>query len=131
MKKLKMNTKITQSGQALVTLIVFAAVASMILTGAVAVSLETTRATSGATLGQETKAIAEAAANSAILRLVRDPSYTGETMTIGNGTATIVVSGSTTKTITINAVNGSYRRQLQVIGSYTNNVFSVTSWIEI
>lgn len=120
-----------QKGQAFVTLIVFVAVATTLISAAVVVTLVNSQGTSKYALGEETLIIAESGAENALLRLLRDPNYTGETLTNVNGTATITVTGSTTKTITSEGVNGNFKRKIQVVGSFSNNIFSITSWNEV
>ena len=118
-------------GQALVTLLVFCATALIVTAGATAVIIINSQTTGKFAQGEETLHIAEAGADNAVLRLLRDPNYSGETLTVGNGTATITVTGTTTKTIVSEAVNGFFRRKIQVIGSFANNIFTISSWTEI
>lgn len=66
-----------------------------------------------------------------MLRLLRDPDYSGETLTVGDGTATITVTGTTTKTITSEGDYNGFKRKIEVVGTFTNDVFDVTSWEEI
>src|SRR3989344_794613 len=79
-------------------------------------------------------AVAEAGADNAILRILRDPNstYGGETFTIGNGSATISVNYAL-PTVTINSIGtvGSFVRNIEVIGNYSNNKFSITSFKEV
>ena len=78
-----------------------------------------------------TDEMAESGAENALLRLLRDPSYTGETLTIDTGTVTVVVTGAATKTITSTATSGNFVRKVQVVAGYTNGIFSITSWQEV
>ena len=89
------------------------------------------QASSKFALGEDAYAIAESGAENAIIRLIRNPNYAGETLTVGNGSATITVSGSSTKTIVSEGVRGNFRRKVQVVGGYVNNIFTPTSWTEI
>ncbi len=75
--------------------------------------------------------VAESGAENAVIRLLRDPSYTGETLTVGSGTAVITVTGSSTKTILSSGTNGNYLRKLQIVASYVNNILTITSWQEV
>ena len=116
-----------QTGQTLVTLLVFIVVATAVTSTAVAILINTTRSSS--ILGESIKAtqIADSGAENALLRLLRDPNYIGETLSIGQGTATVSVTGSNPKTITSIGTIGNYKSTVQVIVTY-NNTMSVSSW---
>lgn len=60
-----------KSGQALVTLLVFSAIAIIITSAAVTVSLINTQTTSKYSIGAEALAVAEAGADNAVLKLLR------------------------------------------------------------
>lgn len=116
-----------RSGQTLVTLLVFIVVATAVTSTAVAVLINTTRSSS--IIGESITAtqIADSGAENALLRLLRDPNYSGETLTVGNGTATITVSGSNPKTINSVGRIGDFQKTVQIVVTY-NNTMSVTSW---
>lgn len=117
-----------RAGQTLITLLVFIVVATTITTTAVAILLNTTESSSIASNAISATQIADSGAENAILRLIRDPSYTGEDMDIGNGNAHISVSGTNPKTITsIGSINN-FKKTVQVIVTYNNNIMSVSSW---
>lgn len=120
-----------QTGQMMVALLAFMAMAIILTTAATAVTLVNAQTSSKYGLGQEALRFAESGADNALQRLLRDPNYTGETLSVGTGTATITVSGSGTKTIVSEGVNGSFRRRVQVTATYASNVLTVTSWSEI
>ena len=116
-------------GQALVTLLVFIATATIITAAATTVTLINSQTTGKFAQGEAAFPIAQAGADNAILRLLRDPSYSGETdLSIGNGTATITVSGSSVKTITAEGKDGNFIRKIQVVGTFVNNTFTISSW---
>lgn len=119
------------NGQALISLLVFAVVGMIVVTGAVAVMIINMSTTTTFALGDETYQLAEAGVENGILRFLRNSNYTGETLPIGNGSATITVSGNPTVTITSEGVIGNDHRRLQVVGTYSNNIFTITSWTEI
>jgi hypothetical protein len=121
---------LNQSGQTLVALLAFMAMAIILTTAATAVTLTNAQTGSKYSLGQEALRFAEAGADNALLRLLRDPNYAGETLTIGTGAAIITVSGSGTKTIVSEGVSGSFRRKVQITATYASNVLTVTSWSE-
>lgn len=121
-----------KKGSVSIMLILVVVMLSTITTAAVALAISTTRDTTTHTMGERALSIAESGAENAILRLLRDPSYTGEVdLPIGTGTATIVVTGTTSKTITSTAVVGDYSRAVQVELSNTGGLLSVSSWQEL
>ena len=123
-----MKNKTYQKGQAVITLLFFMVIAISIITSVVIIVLNS--ATSGSNVEQGTVAYysAETGAENALLRLLRDPTYAGETMNVGGATVTINVSGNT---ITSTATYSNSIRKVQVQTLYNNNVLSVTSWKEI
>ena len=121
--------KRNKTGQALVTLLVFIAVATTITAAATTVTLITSQTTGKFAQGESALVIAQAGADNAILRLLRDPNYSGEAdLSIGSGTATINVEGSSVKTIIAEGKDGNFIRKIQVVGTFVNNTFTVSSW---
>ncbi|MBI2034424.1 MAG: hypothetical protein HYT11_01695 [Candidatus Levybacteria bacterium] len=123
--------QISENGQALITLLIFVVVATIITSAAVIMLVVNITATSKYQQGTSVYYIAESGAENALLRLLRDPSYTGETMAVGNGTATITVSGDSEKTITSEGRIGNFERTLEVQTNFSNNIFTITSWKEM
>jgi type II secretory pathway component PulK len=124
MKKLLNN----KEGQALLTLLVFSIVAMTVASASVAIMLNVAQGStqlSGATSATQ---IAESGIENALLRLLRDPSYTGETLTVGSGSVVVNVSGTTTKTITATGTIDTYSKTVQATVSFANNIMQVTSW---
>lgn len=124
-----MNTKIPMKrGQTVVILLVFMVIGITITSASVMILLSESSNTSKFQQALISQQIAESGAENALLRLLRDPTYTGETLTVGAGTATISVSGST---ITSVGTSGNFRRTIQVQTTYTNNILTISSWQEI
>ena len=119
-----------QKGQALVTLLFFMVIGITITSAAVVVIV--TNALSATRFEQGTDAydIAESGAENALLRLLRNPFYTGETLPIGNGTATITVANNTIISSGSAAFNNEIRT-IQVNTVYNNGILTVTSWKEM
>ncbi len=128
MRKIKPNLK---HGQALVVLIVFVAIATIIISSAVVVMIANSRLAADQTLSVSAFSAAEAGANEAILSVLRNPSYTGGTLTVGSAVATINVSGSPTVTIVSTGTAGSFVKKVQVTGTYAGNAFAISSWSEV
>lgn len=122
----------SEQGSSLITLIVIVAVMTALTSALVIVVANSMRTNSKYASSEMALAAAEAGAEQAVMRTIRDPGYTGETMAVDDGTATITVSGTTTKTIVSEGWSGSLRRRVQVIVNVAaNNVTSVVSWSHI
>lgn len=120
-----------ESGQTLITLLVFMIIAITIVTSAVAVTIVNAESSSKLELSEEAYLLAETGADNAVLRLLRNPNYTGESFSVGSGTVTITVTGTTTKTIVSVGDMGNFKRKIQAIGSFASNIFTISSWSEI
>lgn len=127
MKKIKHN-----SGQTLIVLMVFMVVAITVISAAVVVTIVNSQSTTKFSQGEAAFAVAESGAENALMRLLRDPYYTGESLPIGNGTAIINVSGNdAARVVTSTGKSGVYTRTVQVTSTYNNNVLTITAWREI
>ena len=127
-----MVKKRNQSGYVAVVLLVFVVVATVIATAALAMSMANLASVSAYKEGNEAMVVAQSGAENALLRLLRDPSYTGEVLTVGTGTATITVtSTASSSAITSVGVMGTKKRKVQVDVSQNSGVMSVTSWVEV
>lgn len=118
----------SQKGNALITLLFFMAISLAIITGVVVVVLNNATSTSSVDQGTTAYYIAETGAENALLRLIRDPSYAGETMNVDGGSVVIVVNSGT---ITSTATFSNTIRKVQIQTSNTNNQLNITSWKEI
>lgn len=123
-----MNMK---KGQALILLLVFMALAIILTSGAVVVILLNSQGASKFEQSLIAYNLAEGGAENAIIRLLRDPGYTGETLTSATGQTTIVVTGVNPKTITSTAVAGNFLRKIAVVALDTSGILTVTSWTEV
>lgn len=126
MKKPIMNNK----GQALISLIFFSLVGMAIATAAIIATLSSTIASSKFQSGTLTFSEAESGAENAYLRLLRNPNYKGETMTINSATVVATVSGSTNITIDSKATSGTFSRTVEVKLQYANGKYVIQSWKE-
>lgn len=130
MKKRMQRTN-ENKGQALVTLLVFTAVALVIAGGIAMLAVSSTQSTSLYTQNINAYYLAEAGIENALIQLIRDSSYRGETLNLENGTVTITVSGRDDRSITAVGDTGTYKRTVEVKGTYEENKFIITSWEEI
>jgi hypothetical protein len=122
---------ISTNGQAMVLLLLYVIIAILITTASVATISINSRATDKLYQGTTALNIAESGAETAMIKLLRDPNYSGETLPIGTGQAVITVTGTTQKTVVSVGTIGTYSRKLQANVDYTNNILTVTSWREI
>lgn len=121
-----------QKGQALITLLFFVIVSITITSAAVTLIMISSLSATKLEMSTNALTIAESGAENAMLRLLRNPFYTGETgLAVGNGTATITVSGTNPTTITSTGIIGNFKRRVEVKVGYTNNILTVQSWKEI
>ena len=78
------------------------------------------------------RSIAESGVENAMLRLLRNPGYTGEAMNINGGNVTVqVTNNGTIFTITSVGKIGFFVHTIQAIGTMTNNTLTLSSWKEI
>lgn len=120
-----------KKGQALTSLVIFTAIATTVITATVLLSVVNATSASTTELGMQVYGLAESGAENALLRLLRDPNYTGETLTIGGGQATMTVIGNNPKTISSVGTLGSFRREIRVVATLTNGILSIQSWREV
>ena len=120
-------------GQAMVTLLFFVIMVITITAGAVIVLFS--NSLSGTRFQQSSVAyqVAQSGAENAILRLLRDSTYRSETLVIGTGTASIVVTdnGGGSYTILSKGTSNNLTRQIQMNITTVNNVSTVTSQKEV
>lgn len=121
-----------QNGQALVMLLVFMVVAIIMTTMAVALVIINATAASQVEQGDMALKLAESGAENAILRLMRNPSYTGtETFTIDTGQVTATVSGTNPIIIMSQGKLGEFVRTASVSTSFVDTVLTINSWREV
>lgn len=122
-----------QRGQALVTLLFFMVIAVTITSAAVVIIVTNSLAASQFEEGNDAYNIARSGAENALLRLARDPFYTGETLSVDGGTVTVSVTSGPTPVITAtgSAIFHGAIRTIQVNTVYNNDVLTISSWKEI
>lgn len=117
------------TGQTVIALMVFMVMASTITAAAVALSIINSQSASAIELGNNALSVANSGGENAMLRLLRNPSYTGETLTVGDGTATITVTGTNPYVITSKGQVGDFSRTIQVVAT-GSGFLTVSSWKE-
>ena len=88
------------------------------------------RSSSVAQSGDIALSNAQAGVENALIRLERDSTYTGETMTLTNGTATITVSGTSPITVVSVGSYGNLVRTITATATVSGSVITLTSWSE-
>lgn len=126
--KLKINS---QSGHALVSLIFISFISVTIASAAIVILGIQILASSDHELGTRAYFLAETGVENSLLRLLRDPDYTGETLVTSGGTATTTVVGEDPTVITSVGEVGDFKRVIEVEIEYTNGMYSVVSWKEV
>ena len=119
------------TGHALVVLLFFMVLSVTVITAAVSLLIINSSSTTYYLQASEAKTIAEAGVENALLRLLRDPSYSGESVVIGEGTAEIIVTGTTDKTILSEGVLENRKKRIEVTAQVSNNIVNILSWKEI
>ncbi len=124
------NYQRQQKGQTLLMLLVFMIIAITVTSAAttlILVNSSNTQKMEGGTVAYQ---IAESGIENALLRLLRNPNYSGETLALNGGSATITVTGSNPYTITSLGKSGNFSRTLQVVINYNGNM-TISSWREV
>lgn len=120
-----------QSGQALVTFIFFTIIISTTTAGALAVVVNASSTQTKSALSSEAYVLAESGVENALLRIVRDPLYTGETLSLEGSQVVITVSGGGIKTIVSTATTGNFVKQITATASYNSiGELVLSSWKE-
>ena len=125
------NIKKYQEGQTLIILLTYMIIAIIVTTASIALIINSSRGTDKVYQGTNSLDIAESGAETAMIKLLRNPNYTGETITVNTGQAIITVTGTNPKMILSKGTLNNFIRTIQVIITTTNNILTVTSWKEI
>lgn len=119
-----------QSGQTLIALLIFMLIAMTVTIAAVAIAITNIQANNSFASGELALQNAQSGIENSLLLLERNPSYSGGTMTMTDGTATITVSGSGSITIVSVGTVDHFQRTITATATDTADVFSLTSWSE-
>ena len=119
-----------QKGQSLVLLLFFVLMAMTFAVTAILMLVVNSGSITAFESGIEVRQLADSGTENALLRLIRDPFYTGESYVVEDTNITITVAGSGTKTIIVRASRGEVQRTVEVLANYTDNVLRVASWKE-
>ena len=129
---MSIETKLSQTGQALITMLVFITITISIVGAAVSMAVSNLQSSSKFESGTYALNVAESGMEEALIRILRDPSYTGQSLPVGSDTVQISVSSvGNNRTIISRVTSGNFKRAVQVQGSFVNDVFVMDSWREI
>jgi hypothetical protein len=127
MKKIFFN----KEGQTMIILLTYMIIAIIVTTASIALVLNSSSGTDKVYQGTNALDIAESGAETAMIKLLRNPAYSGETLTVGDGQAEVTITGSNPKTIISIGTLNNFKRTIQVIVDTSNNTLTATSWKEI
>lgn len=119
---------IFQKGQTFITMIFFVIIAITIISAEAIVLFTNTQAASAEEQGIDAYYAAESGTEEALLRLSRNPSYSGGTINTENSSTSISVSNGV---IVSTGSYGRSTRKIQVETAYNNGVLKIVSWKEI
>lgn len=115
-------------GQSLVTLLFFVIIGITIISAEAIVLYTNILSASTAEQGMDAYYVAESGIEEGLLRAIRDPSYSGGTLSVGSGSVELnVENGVITSTGTYNNAV----RKIQVTTTSSNGVLTIDSWKEI
>ncbi len=119
---------LNQKGQVFVTLLFFVIIGITIISAETIVLFTNILSASTAEQGTNAYYVAESGIEEALLRLIRNPGYAGQVLTVGGGNAVIQV-GNGIITATGTYANTIKKTQVQTVNS--NGVLKIVSWKEI
>jgi hypothetical protein len=125
--------KIKEKGQALITLLFFVVISLTITSAAIIIIVVNSVSADKLEEGMIAYYAAESGIENALLRLLRDPDYVGETLTIDGATAEVTVTNTSADTKTVVSVgqNGNFKRTVQAQMIYSNGYYSFSNWKEL
>jgi hypothetical protein len=126
------NLTLQKNGSAIIMMLITMAIFMIVTSAAVTISFINNSSITSITLGDETLHAAESGAEEGLIKLIRSSTYSGESLTIDNADVTITVTDSgPQKVINSEAEFNDYLKKVEVIGSFSNSSFTVSSWKEV
>lgn len=119
---------INRKGQALVTLLFFVIIGITIISAEAIVLYTNILSTTTAEQGMDAYYVAESGVEEGLLRVIRDPSYSGGTLSVGSGNVVLQVNNGV---ITATGTYDNAVRKIQVTTTNNNGVLTIDSWKEI
>lgn len=115
----------------MVIVLVIMVVGITIVTMSLALVISTSQSMGGMMETHRISAAVEGGVENAILNILRNPTYAGETLSIDGMPVTVTVVQGAQTTITATAVSGVYRQRYQVVLERISGVLTIVSWQHI
>lgn len=128
---LRISHSLSQRGQALITLIFFVLIAVTITSGAIIMLAVNSSSFGKFQEGNVAYYSAESGIENAILRVIRDSLYTGETLVADGLNVAITVTGVNPKIVTAESSHGNFKRKVKVEMNYNSGYYNIGKWKEI
>ncbi len=120
------------AGQVLIALLYIMVIGILVTTAAVYAVIGNTQATTAFEAGTLALSAAESGAENGLLRLVRNPSYTGETLVMSaNQSAVVTVTNASGILLLSQGTYGGTIKQIEVRLHYNGGELVVDSWKEL
>lgn len=119
-----------QSGQAMISLLFVAIIGLTIIVTSAVLIYGNTHAASINEQGTYAYYIAESGAEEGLLRLLRNPNYTGDSFSVGLGSVSVEVSTESGLIISTGTYNNTVRK-IEVKTVYNNGIRTIYSWKEV
>jgi len=123
--------KNNSGGFALVILMFLMVLAVTVITAAVSLMILGSSSSTLLISGDSAKSIADSCIENAIIRIIRNPAYSGESLDMNEGSCQISVTGSTNKTVAAEANYGDKKKKVEVNLNLNNNIVSLISWKDV
>lgn len=120
-----------QRGQALIMVILIGLLALGAVVSATTLVVSELRKNIETNSGIVEYEITYGALENALLRLLRDPSYANETVTLDSATCYITVSSGASQTVEARCTNGNYVRKLNATVMFFNGIMTVSNVSEV
>lgn len=118
-------------GNILVVVLVLMVVGMTIISMSLALVISTSQSLGGAMTTDRVRAAAEGGVENAILNVLRNPEYAGETLVIDGLDVTSTVTPGAQTIIAVTADHGAYTQSYEVVLERISGVLSVASWQQI
>ena len=128
-RKLHKNT----SGQILTSVLVFMAFGLSVIALSATLTIINIQNTAKYAQSEQASNYAEAGAEEAILRLIRDPSYSGGNLALAADAviAIQITANGDSRTVISSATYNGFTKKVQVVASLANNKATLVSWKQI